>query len=853
MATPAASVPALVTEEATAGVESAKPVKDRETIELGEYLGWIKNEIDSEEACLELPVTLTLLISFACLALMHLRQADVFTVEGAISFDIEENANFAWSNDFGHKTINDVNSVADFYSWMRIGFLPLVVQHAWGYSENLQTAYNSLNVSHPFDSAGLPSSVGAIPVRDDYLHYNRIIGGIRMQQEIAPSGYDLCRIPGNIDEDIWKEWLGKPCMPSTPQYLLSPQPEEAETWGSGSSGPKRVEWLITAVKPLDQLQKKVIDMEDGCSQLAGKNASCSCQSCDNHPWVDESTQRIEIGFVSYNYEYGLISLVTANFFFNRAGQISKLVHVQSSWAQPFGGKFFTVAAMLFCDFVYLAALGKVFVAEVKEIIKTIQSSKESWYKAVYEDYVAFWNIVDWISILCALLVVTMFFILLFSTFTVNDAIRTTTSLDGATASEYEVMLADLVAKVEDMCSAERGYRTSFMFYPMVVMMRLFKSFDAQPRLAVVTRTLYLAAPGIVHFSIVFASVYICMAVNGVLLFGQNTEAFADFWRGFYTCFRVMFGDWDWVAMKEVGRQWALPWFWIFNMMIAVILLNMLLAILMDAYTEVKNDISDAQTLPTQVSEMIRRHRQSKRLERVKLNDIWASYLAEMKDEKDMLNNKDHISSEDVIAKVKGIPRIQAERTIKNAKKVKERRESKPFTQDEVLRNLGDINVMTTLVKENARRLRKQVEVYDSSFSQAELAANTSSVEQRQQMIDVVQGIVGALGNEVSEVLTQEMQLFNSRQNDIEVAQRNMVVCIRDSHQMMQQVCHVSDLTMQELQHQKEASQRRQVRRQNEGDDPTSHGAALGFPLSVCDAPNPAQPTKDPASRTKPKA
>merc|ERR1712228_1102037 len=103
-------------------------------------------------------------------------------------------------------------------------------------------------------------------------------------------------------------------------------------------------------------------------------------------------------------------------------------------------------------------------------------------------------------------------------------------------------------------------------------MRLFKSFDAQPRLSVVTRTLYKATPGMAHFSMVFLSVYICMAVNGVLLFGQNTEDFADIFRGLFTCFRVMFGDWDWVAMKEIGLSQAMLWFWLFNLMIAVILL-----------------------------------------------------------------------------------------------------------------------------------------------------------------------------------------------------------------------------------------------------------------------------------------
>ena len=38
------------------------------------------------------------------------------------------------------------------------GFLPLVVQHSWGFSEGLQSAYTSLNKSHPFSTGDLPGS-----------------------------------------------------------------------------------------------------------------------------------------------------------------------------------------------------------------------------------------------------------------------------------------------------------------------------------------------------------------------------------------------------------------------------------------------------------------------------------------------------------------------------------------------------------------------------------------------------------------------------------------------------------------------------------------------------------------------
>merc|ERR1719181_1519015 len=119
---------------------------------------YVKGQTDRDSNCLELPMTIILLCSFSTLALMHLKQHSVFAVEGALQFDVEENANFAWSHNFGHKTIFDVNSIADFWSWLHIGFLPLVVQQSWSYSEDLQAAYESLNGSSTYTTGDLPSS-----------------------------------------------------------------------------------------------------------------------------------------------------------------------------------------------------------------------------------------------------------------------------------------------------------------------------------------------------------------------------------------------------------------------------------------------------------------------------------------------------------------------------------------------------------------------------------------------------------------------------------------------------------------------------------------------------------------------
>merc|ERR1719169_88732 len=106
--------------------------------------------------------------------------------------------------------------------------------------------------------------------------------------------------------------------------------------------------------------------------------------------------------------------------------------------------------------------------------------------------------------------------------------------------EYAEINDNFFSMVESLCVVERWNRQSFCFYPMAAMMRLFKSFAAQGRLAVVTRTLHDASVDMIHFFIVFFSVYFCMAVNAVLIFGQDIEDYSDLTRAIMTVFRNMF-------------------------------------------------------------------------------------------------------------------------------------------------------------------------------------------------------------------------------------------------------------------------------------------------------------------------
>jgi len=635
------------------------------------YANWIKEELQKEAACLELPFSVVFLASFAFFALGYLAQDVVMSVENSIETDITENANFAFEGYFGNKVIGDVNSFADFWSWTRLGLLPLVFpEMPYLYSEGLAEAVpEGYNVSALPQRWLYPGYEKPAPVQNDYLRYNRIIGGLRFRQEVSTDDKATCTHFG--DEATFRTWIGKPCTHFT-EYELPPDLMATEAF---NSAPQRVEWFLPEVEGTSALVQHVIDMEDGCFSARAQNRTCLCQWCDAqvgpHPWLDEQTQRVEVAFITYNAHYGLYNLATANFWFSRGGNIFKLVFVRSSWAGLEVREPGVLALIAASGVLWVAGCLYLAKGELLEMARMIQRSNKIWYYTLAQDYLGFWNCVDWLAIIMTTVISISFGVLHIFIGDVNGklgAIVMEVDSNGYPPLEtYREIVSDFADAIVAMLDAERNLRLWLCIYPVVLLMRLFKSFAAQKRLAIVTDTFRMAYNDLMHFFIVFASVYFCMTVNAVIFFGQDILDFATIDRALHACFRAMLGDWDWDEMGKIGIHRAFAWFFFFMVVMVMILMNLLVAILMEAYGVVKDDAKHADSLLEQTKNILRRARQNKRKERVNLSSIWDALRKEHNNDEDALLSSERKITPSLLRDiVEGIPASQALRTLKNS-------------------------------------------------------------------------------------------------------------------------------------------------------------------------------------------
>merc|ERR1719487_1879808 len=215
----------------------------------------------------------------------------VYSVESALLEQIEERARFGFSNDFiGFKNLYNVNSYADFYSWLHEGLVPLLFTEltaTWEYSEgwNYTLLPEEMWTTTPRPE-GYRDSRRVFPShRGMVAFYNRLLGGIRLSQERRGEYAEDC----DSDSMLHKAY-GKKCTGGV-RYELDPDPFD----GRRTSERSRVRWLWE---------------HDNAS-----TTNTSLEEMERDGWLDPLTQKVEIGIATYNGEHNLHTWITINFFF----------------------------------------------------------------------------------------------------------------------------------------------------------------------------------------------------------------------------------------------------------------------------------------------------------------------------------------------------------------------------------------------------------------------------------------------------------------------------------------------------------------------------------------------------------
>jgi len=156
---------------------------------------------------------------------------------------------------------------------------------------------------------------------------------------------------------------------------------------------------------------------------------------------------------------------------------------------------------------------------------------------------------------------------------------------------------DLHTAAEAMLDWSTLTRFFIAEYHLVLIFRFFTGFRVQPRLGVVVGTLEHCMVDIIHFFIVLLPTFMAFAVSGFFIFGHRLEQFSTLNKAICICFKlIMEGEYDWQALSAQNYWTALIWTWSFMLLLVLLMLNMVLAILMDIYTDMRRGAGQSETV-----------------------------------------------------------------------------------------------------------------------------------------------------------------------------------------------------------------------------------------------------------------
>eukprot|EP00929_Paragymnodinium_shiwhaense_P018999 TRINITY_DN13093_c0_g1_i1.p1 TRINITY_DN13093_c0_g1~~TRINITY_DN13093_c0_g1_i1.p1 ORF type:complete len:956 (+),score=180.44 TRINITY_DN13093_c0_g1_i1:259-3126(+) len=510
-------------------------------LDYGTPLELVLNHIQSERrqrrACQLLVMQAFMFFAFCFALFMHIPVIYPVAVEGSITEDIVGNANFAFTSDQqGHDDFYDVHDEGDFWQWFTEGYLPLVFNEEYQLSEQI-------NMSDPLVAAASQRTVD----RSTMTRMNHIIGGFRLRQERT-----MLRECTTLRE--LTAYFSSSCYGGK-RYELYPDIPEAFL----TLDPQREVWFY-----------QQDSLEEGLLKAARLQAD---------GYVDAATIKLELQLPVYNPLLGVQTLHTTAFYISRGGQVHKRIVAQTTYAQWYGGP-----RTWWPDALWLFSFFWMTLSELVDLLDAIRlKGFKIWWKTERQ---MVWLLVDTFTFIFGFGIIVFFYFRYQGTQQLKASMIGMEELntgDPATREAYEESFADFVNLLQGEVNRAWALRIAAGTYPLIMLVRFFKCFAAQEKLSLTNRTIYAASADIVHFLLVFVSVFMAYVLATQVIFGLQLDGFETTMRAFVTCFRIAMGDFDFEELESVGRVEAAMWFCTFQIVIVQLMLNMLMAIIMDAY------------------------------------------------------------------------------------------------------------------------------------------------------------------------------------------------------------------------------------------------------------------------------
>lgn len=326
-------------------------------------------------------------------------------------------------------------------------------------------------------------------------------------------------------------------------------------------------------------------------------------------YLDAQSKDLSLRLLTYNPNHKLFAYIYVLFTFETGGRIKLDYTLQTMSVELYNSQTDRIRMGFELLFVFLTAVD--LCSELKDAVTSKLSSG-----FIFGHFRSLWNYIDIINI--GLFVYLAF---LWATLAVQA------ERSYGVAERYEVYRdihaegrflqfneGELEAMISSFRSTEavahrlNNYVTTSAIALILLISRLLKVLDFQQKIGIVTRTIQNAAIDLFHWLILFSLIFFSYAFMGYTVFGSAISEFSTVGSACNTCFAIIMGE-----IKVTEKLLQLPnyfathvYYYSFLTLVFFILVNVFLAILVDAYIEVKKGAAHSETLPFELFRIFKR-------------------------------------------------------------------------------------------------------------------------------------------------------------------------------------------------------------------------------------------------------
>lgn len=300
----------------------------------------------------------------------------------------------------------------------------------------------------------------------------------------------------------------------------------------------------------------------------------------NRRWLDSDTETLSIRLYLLNGEFGqpIMEQLTMNFFMANGGNIYYSREVQAIFFDIFPGMI-----TMGMDGIWFLLL---LFSSLVQVVALFGAYRGAGFCSYVKDGK---NILEIIVVLIGWVVAYQFFSVMLTKFTMVDTM-TDLRKYGWELGEAQQSAVDKLFEEAGGAASQMDFLTKvFANYTLLCMARFLVTFNAQPMLSIITRTLSHLVTDLVHFLVIFVPCFLVYVASGTLMFGRRMEDFATFGASLGSTFRMaQEGEYDWAGFKKEYYYSSAIWIWTFILFINILFINLVLAIVLDNYNEVRS-------------------------------------------------------------------------------------------------------------------------------------------------------------------------------------------------------------------------------------------------------------------------